>query len=198
MSTWKGFTPEQLERFGARRTLESIDLPYLLRDGSLYRWKSFGNDGSARFLGESKPQIPFGLETLSLGGNVLILTEGESDCLALRVAFPSLPVLGIPGASSWKPEWRRAVDPFRAVYLSFDADDAGRKLTDSVLADLPEARNVLLPNGSDTREVLQRLGRDAYRELLKAAAASEEMKRAMATVAEHSRKRAEMEEALAA
>jgi DNA primase len=151
-----------------RRTPEGIVVPYFARIGERYREKLFPGDGSCktRWLGPSKPQIPYGLEDLRLGNDVVILTEGESDTLALRLAFPTVTAIGIPGASAWRPEWRVYLEDFRRIYLSFDADRAGRELLDAVKADVPEYRSILLPEGADTRDFLQLLGRRAYKVLV--------------------------------
>ena len=95
------------------------------------------------------------LQTLSYGGSTALIAEGESDAWTLRAAFPHCPILGLPGASSWKPEWTRLLDCFPVIYLSFDSDHAGRALTDAVWPSLPWARRVQLPRGLDTRDVLQ-------------------------------------------
>jgi len=175
VNTWKGFDLADLRAFGLKQTAAGVEIPYFTRKGKHWRSKLFRPDGETHWLGKSKAQIPYGLETLNLGGHAVVLTEGESDALALRIAFRKLPVLGIPGASSWKAEWTTALDDFSAIYLSFDADDAGDKLTRSVLRSIPFARRVRLPAGADTRDVLQLLGRGTFKLLVEEARASAEV-----------------------
>lgn len=173
-NTWKGFDLADLRKFHVQRTSNGIEVPYFTRAGQHWRSKVFLEDGRSWWLGESKAQIPYGLETLTLGSKAVILTEGESDALALRLAFPTLAVLGIPGASSWRNQWTRCLEGFDAVYLSFDADRAGEKLTASVLESVPGACPIHLPAGADTRDVLQRLGRAAYAALARHARVARE------------------------
>lgn len=175
MNTWKGFDLADLRAFGLKHTVAGVEVPYFTRKGKHWRSKLFRPDGGSHWLGESKAQIPYGLETLEFGGPSVVLTEGESDALALRLAFPKLPVLGIPGASSWKAEWTTCLDEFQSVYLSFDADKAGEKLTRSVLASLPFATPIRLPDGADTRDVIQRLGKGTFKVLVEEARASAEV-----------------------
>lgn len=187
MDRWKGFPLEALKRFHYRRGEHGVELPYLTRKGEVYRWKLFpdNKEYKARWVGDSKPQIPFGLESLKLGGKVLFVTEGESDTIALRLAFPKHPVIGIPGASSWEPRWAEVTtDLFEAVYLCFDADEAGdgtytgkehqpkTNLLKEVKQDVPHYRYVMLPKGADTRAFLQAIGLPAYKVLLRAANAA--------------------------
>jgi 5S rRNA maturation endonuclease (ribonuclease M5) len=174
--TWKGFSLWQLEQFGIKQDSDgSIWLPYYKRDRTLFRAKQFAPDGRSWWLGGlGKGQIPYGLEQLEHGGKALVLTEGESDTLALRLAWPgSIVAIGIPGASSWKSEWKQIANGFERVYVSFDADDAGDKLAAAVCADLPQAKRLSLPRGADTRAILQepQLGKRAYRALIDAAEA---------------------------
>lgn len=155
MRTYKGFSVETLKRFGVTVGDGGVIIPYYRHDGTVYRKKGQRHDGGTYWLGDSKPQIPYGLETLKLGGGICFLAEGESCSWALRVAYPNIPVLGIPGAQSWRPEWAGPLRRFKRVFLMFDADKAGRKLREKVLEDVPLGRIVRWPEGMDTRDVLQ-------------------------------------------
>lgn len=155
-------------------------VPYFNRTGERYREKLYAADGGTRWLGRSKPQIPYGLEDLARGGESMVLTEGESDALALRLAYPKAIVLGLPGASSWRSEWRVYLEDFRRVYLSFDGDRAGYELLNAVKQDVPHYRAILLPDGADTRDVIQQLGKAAYELLVEEADRAYEQRRASA------------------
>jgi len=173
-AVWKGFDLNSLRPFGIKTNDQGVWVPYYKRDRTLFRAKLFAHSGRSWWLGgQGLGQIPYGLEQLETRrAKALVLTEGESDTLALRLAWPdSIVAIGIPGASSWRPEWKTITDGFERVYLSFDADEAGQKLAAAVQADLPEATNLLLPKGADTRAVLQQLGKKAYRALIEAAEA---------------------------
>jgi hypothetical protein len=163
---YKGFTRPHLESsFGVRFQGQSVVVPYRDRSGKLYREKEFSLGGKARcWLGESKPQVPYGLETLSYStgtscdpshGATAFLTEGESCAWTLRATYPRNAVLGLPGASSWSQEWCSFLTGFPVIYLSFDGDAAGRELVEAVWPDLPWARRVKLPDGLDTRDLIQ-------------------------------------------
>lgn len=166
---YKGFTRSHLEwAFGVRFASNEITVPYYGVNGDLYREKLFTAEGRPlRWLGPSRPQVPYGLETLALGGDRVFVTEGESCGWALRACFSTTPAIAAPGASSWQPEWSRLLRRFPTIYLSFDNDEAGIKLLDSVWPTVPWAKRVKLPAGADTRDVLQLLGgRERYEELM--------------------------------
>src|SRR5690606_15544649 len=107
-------------RFGVRRGRwggrNVIYVPYRTPDGKMYREKVFPLQPDrlrSWWSGPPKPQIPYGLETLQLGGNRCFLTEGESDAWALRAANPQVPVLCLPGADSWQDEWVAYLESFQ-------------------------------------------------------------------------------------
>jgi hypothetical protein len=193
---WKGFDLLALSVFGVQRQGGGVNIPYLTEAAEHYRTKRFPDGGEIRsyWLGESKPQIPYGLETLRWGGRTLLLTEGESDALALRMSFQRTAVLGLPGARSWRPAWSEYAARFEVVYMSFDRDRAGGELWEAVARDVPWARGVLLPEGADTRDVLQTLGRDGYKVFLEAASTRAVLTAAMRDVASVGRRVRELEE----
>lgn len=179
-AAWKGIPPQTLERFGVTQGVVGWRVPYFDREGTLYRVKLFPDEGSTRWLGESKPQIPYGAWRLAKSAKrIIILTEGESDTLALATYLPRICSLGIPGAQSWKPGWAGVLRDFDRVFCSFDGDKPGRDLADKVMADVPHARVVLLPDGADTREFLQTAGTDAFVSLLRAADATRRITEAL-------------------
>jgi DNA primase len=152
-----------------------VRIPYRRPDGSVFRWRCFTPAGNP-WWGPGERLLPFGLETLRADPSrrALLLCEGESDALACREAYagilPGSPVegyeaVGIPGASCWRPEWRLLVERYDLVYLLGDGDPSGQAFNRRVGRDLPWARSVALPPGSDARALLQEEGPgalDAY------------------------------------
>lgn len=174
MAGFKGFAWDVLAAFGVRRESSAVIVPYFSPRGDPYRDKKFAlrpraNGPRSWWVGDSRPQVPYGLETLSLGGARVFLTEGESDAWALRQANPKVPVLGLPGSSSWKPEWANALEAFDAVYVIFDGDKAGDKLYDAVCWTIPRARVILPIKGCDTRDLLQNYGVGFFKEMVRQA-----------------------------
>lgn len=88
------------------------------KEGSPVRFKwSFGSAGKLRMYGEWRLKYLRDVEKRA------ILVEGESDTQTLW--FLGLPALGIPGASTFKPEWCERLKGIDAVYLHIEPDKGG-------------------------------------------------------------------------
>jgi hypothetical protein len=176
MTGWKGLPGYVLNEAGVRRDRDVVRLPYRLPDGSLYANRVVADNGRRWWEpGDGRPVIPFGLDRLEDSPyrryRVLAVCEGESDALAVwaALAHHGVDVLGIPGAGTWKPEWRDYIaktdERYAAVYAVGDGDDAGRHMNDAVVRDVPDACAIWLPEGDDARALVQRDGGDALLDL---------------------------------
>jgi hypothetical protein len=118
----------------------------------------------------------FGLEQLGrlvgYESATIILAEGEGDSLAIRgelaIDHDGVPVvvLGIPGASMWRPSWAAHVRRFYRVYVAGDGDEPGQRMNTAVRRTMPWARPLPMPAGMDARSVIQEHGQAAFLELL--------------------------------
>jgi hypothetical protein len=173
--TWKGISASVLEHAGVVADGELVRLPYRRTDGTTQAWRVFAPSGRCWWDPAGLDHlVPFGIEALP-GSNeaelcALLITEGESDALAIREAFAGRTgpgriggyrAMGLPGAGTWRREWRSFVDPFALVYVVGDGDGAGRRMIKAVRADVPWARPLWLPAGEDARSLLQRHGPQA-------------------------------------
>lgn len=153
--TYKGFDSGTLSKFGVNVTDSGAIISYFTTKGELYRKKVQRRDGFTKWLGKEKDPIPYGLETVRLGGNICFMTDSESCAWSLRVHYPNIPVIAVPEVADWKAHWAAPLDSFKRVFLLFRGGDAGRALREKVLAAAPLARVVVWPDGMDTRDVLQ-------------------------------------------
>jgi hypothetical protein len=180
---WAGILWLVLDEAGVEVSADGlVRIPYRRRDGSVFRWRYCSRAGS-RWWGSGEGLLPFGLETLRSepGRRALLICEGESDALGCREAYAgALPgssvegyeALGIPGARTWRPEWRLLVEGYVLIYLLGDGDPSGQAFNAKVGRSLPWARPVALPPGSDARALLQEEGPRALDAYLDAADAS--------------------------
>lgn len=128
--------------------------------------------GKNRFIWRkgSKAQ-PYGLWKLDEArkAGYVYLVEGESDSQTLWSY--GLPALGMPGASTFKPEWAAYLDGL-TVYVWQEPDQGGETLAAKVGATLPDVRILRPPEGRKDVNEAHILGDDvpALLETLKAKA----------------------------
>jgi len=98
-----------------------------------------------RWARDSHP-LPYGLWRLSQAKEqgYILITEGESDAQTLW--FHNLPALGIPGSSTWQPEWAEYVSDL-TVFVWQEPDEGGKTFVERLGASLPEAQVILAPDG---------------------------------------------------
>lgn len=76
--------------------------------------------------------------------NVIFLVEGESDAHTLW--FYGINALGIPGATNWRPEWKRFVTG-KEVFVWQEPDEAGEQFIKKIGKDIPEIKIIHPPQG---------------------------------------------------
>ena len=175
---YKGLSPVVLAEANVTEAHEVVRVPYCDRDGREVYAKLVPKDTARHPWVEPRgiSVIPFGLERLPHPEFdewfALVLAEGESDALAVRGSVAvrddrSVRVLGLPGAGMWRSEFGPAFRRFPVVYVVGDGDAPGRRMMDAVLADVPWARPVRMPDGEDARSIIQGPdGDEAFRRLL--------------------------------
>ncbi len=97
-----------------------------------YRLALFGHD-RFRWMKGASPTL-YGLDRLEAirHQGYAILVEGESDCHTGW--FHDEPVLGVPGAGTWKEDWAMRFDGIDPIYLVVESDQGGRTLQGKLLA----------------------------------------------------------------
>ncbi|MGQ9689201.1 MAG: hypothetical protein ACUVXF_10505 [Desulfobaccales bacterium] len=73
-----------------------------------------------------------------------LLVEGETDCWTAWAH--DLPALGLPGASTWRPEWAEYFKGMQ-VFLWAEPDEAGQALPGKIGKDLPDLMVIQAPDG---------------------------------------------------
>jgi hypothetical protein len=155
----------QLLRWKVREQSEGgVVIPYLSREKELaavqYRYALSG-ENRFKWRKDDTP-ILYGLWRLDewASSDTLYLCEGCTDTWTMWHA--GLPALGIPSASTWKPEWWDELREFQRIVLIPDNDKAGaelvHKLANTVPMELSHRVQVLqLPDGvKDVNELWQR------------------------------------------
>jgi hypothetical protein len=202
--SWKGLAPWALKEAGVEVLGNSrVRIPYRDEAGTVQAVRVFWDGGAAwewpdgiKRPDETIPVLPFGLDLLpdvhERRDRALIWTEGESDTIAVRVALVGdfeldplrgYDVLGLPGALTWRDEWKRYAEGYLAVYAIPDGDEAGEKMVwgapsrapaafggslreGGIKRTIPHLRIVRLPADEDARGFIQTYGADALDALL--------------------------------
>ena len=106
-----------------------------------FKWKS----GSKAMLYDLEP-LPKIREREA--GRYVVLGEGESDVHTLR--YYGFPALGIPGASTWQPEWTAHLAGVERVYILKEPDEAAEKLLHDLIQDDTIREKLYVLNMSET------------------------------------------------
>jgi 5S rRNA maturation endonuclease (ribonuclease M5) len=127
-----------------RRGRPVLAFPYFNEDGVLrltkFRLSSSSHDTYTEPAGVDL--LPFGLNNPLVRyskNEDLFIAEGETDCFTLSQF--GYPTIAISGAKGWKPEFAElaAVEKARRVIIAEQQDDDGRRLTEKILSDIPDA-----------------------------------------------------------
>jgi len=113
-----------------------IAMPYRRADGSVIRTKCRTRKGTFWDRdGEGTPL--YGQDVLAASSGPVLIVEGESDCHAGWQR--GVPVVGLPGASQWKPEYASLLSG-REVIVWQEPDEGGATMVAAISASLPKAR----------------------------------------------------------
>src|SRR5690606_41856053 len=97
----------------------------------------------------------FSVGSIEKAGDVLHVAEGEFDAIILNSV--GLPAIGLPGASNWKPSYRRLLAGFSRIWIWADPDQAGGGMARRLEQALPSARRARLEGGAGN-EILTEKG----------------------------------------
>lgn len=154
-----------------------VEVPYLKASGEVgaVRRRSALAAKEGSFWRKGDKLMPYGLPKLPevKAAGYCIIVEGESDAWTLWTA--GLPALGIPGASTWRPEWAAYLDGIPTIYVWREPDAGGDTSRKRVAASLPDVRIIEAPAGVKDPSALWLLLNaevDAFRERMQSLMAS--------------------------
>lgn len=139
----KGLPVEFLQKQGLRdqnyqKRPAAVRIPYRGVDGSeiAVRYRTAlekSDEGDERFRWRAGDKAGlyglWRLESIRKAGWV-VLVEGESDAQTLW--YHSIPALGIPGASNWKPEFAEYLEGIERIYIVIEPDQGGATLREKL------------------------------------------------------------------
>jgi len=93
------------------------------------------------------------------------IAEGEIDTITLS-ELCSLPALGFPGATNWRPWWKNVLQDFQRVFVWSDPDVGGDSMINKLQKELGRsAIHVQLPEGYDVNALYLERGPEFVRGL---------------------------------
>lgn len=133
-----------------------LSIPYLGHDGRVLsvRFRCMeDHDHRAAFHGKymgmaDEPVRIFNVRAVHEATDTIAIAEGELDAVILNQL--GIPAVGIPGAVSWKPHYRKVFAGFNKVWVFGDPDEAGGELVNKITRQLRQARPVRLTAGDVT------------------------------------------------
>lgn len=102
----------------------------------------------------------YNVPVLHLPGDVIGITEGELDAVVSTAC--GLNAAGVPGATSWKPHWRRLFEDYERVIVLGDGDKAGRQFANKVAGQLDNGVPRPMPEGHDVTSFVLEHGADEF------------------------------------
>lgn len=149
-----------------------LSIPYITQSGVVnirfrcLRDHDCGETSCPKYLGS--PGVPnrlYGVGRIVSAGSRICITEGELDAVTLHQL--GYAAVGVPGAQSWKRHWRRLFDDFTGIYVFCDGDEAGRGFRTHILAEIPAARAVMMPEKEDVNSMSLKKGQDYFDGILR-------------------------------
>lgn len=125
--------------------------------------------GHAKYLTDGSQWL-INTSAIDKPGDILAICEGEIDSYILDGEC-GIPAVGVPGVDAWSghPWWVDLLRGHKKVLMFADNDSAnpknpGMRLAQKVLADIPRARLVTLPENMDVNETFLKYGKaEIYR-----------------------------------
>ncbi len=170
LATAKGLSEKFLRELGVTdgttgtyRT-PCVDIPYDDGHGQIVAVRKRLNlSGANRFLWRRGDHpVPYGLAVLPEArerSNYLIFVEGESDTWVCGRA--GVPAVGIPGASTMKPEWGRYFEGIAHLFVWQEPGPGGITFVEKVALATPTVQIIVAPpDAKDPAELWLRCNRD--------------------------------------
>lgn len=150
---------------GHEQYLGMLAIPYLTPSMSVttIRYRNLTTVGP-KYLSPTGdiPRI-YNTEALERATGAIVITEGELDAISAEVA--GFPAVGLPGAQSWRPAWRRLFEQYDIVMILQDDDDAGKEFAFKIQSELENARTIVMRRG-DVNDFLVKNGPAELRKLV--------------------------------
>jgi len=158
----KGVPVEVLKQYGVTNGPSYVSIPYHDAQGKVVATRRRLNlSGENRFLWVkgAKVQLYGLLQLAESASDVVLLVEGETDVWACSLA--GITAVGVPGASTWKPEMAASLEG-KLVYVWSEPDEAGAEFPRRIGKDIPTALVIKAPPDAKDPCALRALDPDNF------------------------------------
>lgn len=152
--------------------LKYVTIPHMV-DDVLYniKYRSWFDQAKRFHRVKDASSVIFNEDLLRRKPKMVVLCEGEKDCIVLQDRGFANCVGMTGGAGTLLPRWFDLLEPVEHIYLAYDADAAGEKGMAKVLPrlGLHRCKLIKLPPGYDIADFLKEREINDFYELLRAA-----------------------------
>lgn len=159
---------------GHEKYKDMLSIPYLTRGGVVsirfrcipdithpgQTCKEVPKHAKFRSLPGDQPRV-YNTRALHVPSDYICIAEGEPD--TWTAAQAGLPVVGLPGATSFRDYMPRLFAGYSVVYVLTDNDDKGegQKFAEGIAVKVPSTRIILMPDGHDVNSFVLEQGPQA-------------------------------------
>lgn len=156
---------------GHESAVGRLAIPYLNKAGVLaFKFRCISHtdckaEGCTKYLcPDGQEKYLFNVAAVDSSQDIIHITEGEFDCIALTEGFGE-PAVGVPGTGVWMSHWPYHFQSFARVIVWPDGDKAGKDWGNRMRKEIEGAEIVSMPPGKDVEGLLLEVGAEALREL---------------------------------
>lgn len=149
-------------RNGAWYNAKAVEMPYFDENSEEVRVRYRVGLTGDRFRAKGT-QIPYGLWNLEFirSRGYVILEEGETDFATLT--YHNYPVIGIPGAATWKFDWRKYMEGIE-VFAWREPGHSGDVFVETLAQSFPELKVIIAPEEAKDPCDLHKLLGDGFKD----------------------------------
>lgn len=141
-----------------------ISIPFCTPGGVVaLRFRAIGESETKYIQPAGSSTHLFGMHNMHKSSDVMVITEGEFDCISMSMC--GVPAIGLTGVSAWKKFYRRLFMDFEKVFIVMDPDKAGRQAAEKLRSELNNGVIIDLEVG-DVNEAFLQKGPEFVRERL--------------------------------
>lgn len=147
---------------GHEQYTNRLSIPYITSTGVVdIRFRALGLQ-EPKYMGlpGAKTHM-YNTKAIKEAGDYIAVCEGELDTVTLHHVV-GIPAVGVPGATSWKPHYRRLLQDFEKIFVFADGDKAGHDFARHLSREVQGVVIIPMPEGEDVNSMYLKEGPDFF------------------------------------